>query len=185
MQCIALSHLGCRRLKALAGDPFSLSLFPLSCPPLVELRLPLFPFCISCEEEGRTGAMALWCLREVSFSMLPSFVWYVYGLWATPGWSIPWVCLSAGVATEDRCRDGCSYRDKVFCRDALPHRDKVAVAVPFLIAMVSRWPRRSRQYLCCLGCFHGSSWVVGMFPRAGLPLGPSGGERGRLPSCIQ
>ncbi|MQL69558.1 hypothetical protein Taro_001830 [Colocasia esculenta] len=31
--------------------------------------------------------------------MLPSPVWYVCGLWAAPGWSILWVCLSAGVAT--------------------------------------------------------------------------------------
>ncbi|MQL97760.1 hypothetical protein Taro_030459, partial [Colocasia esculenta] len=53
---VAASRLGCRRLKALAGDPFSLSLFPLSSLPLAVLCLPLFPLCILGEEEGRA-----WC----------------------------------------------------------------------------------------------------------------------------
>ncbi|MQM10866.1 hypothetical protein Taro_043764 [Colocasia esculenta] len=46
-------RLGCRRLKALAGDPFSLFLLPVSSPPPpVVLHLPLSPLCISGEEEG-------------------------------------------------------------------------------------------------------------------------------------
>ncbi|MQL91455.1 hypothetical protein Taro_024062 [Colocasia esculenta] len=49
---LAPSHLGCRRLKALAEDPFFLSLFPLSSPPPAVLHLPLFPLCVSGEEEG-------------------------------------------------------------------------------------------------------------------------------------
>ncbi|MQL87805.1 hypothetical protein Taro_020355 [Colocasia esculenta] len=40
--------------------------------------------------------------KATLFSMLPSPVWYVCGLWAAPGWSIPWVCLSAGVAIAVR-----------------------------------------------------------------------------------
>ncbi|MQL68611.1 hypothetical protein Taro_000896, partial [Colocasia esculenta] len=34
-----------------------------------------------------------------SFSMLPSPVWYVCGLWVASRWSIPWIYPSSGVAT--------------------------------------------------------------------------------------
>ncbi|MQL96771.1 hypothetical protein Taro_029458 [Colocasia esculenta] len=53
-----------------------------------------------------------------------------------------------------------------FCHGAFPCHDRVAVAVPFLIVMVSQRPWRTRQYLCCLGCFRGSGWGVGVCPRA-------------------
>ncbi|MQL97910.1 hypothetical protein Taro_030613 [Colocasia esculenta] len=114
--------------------------------------------------------------------MLPSPVWYVCGLWAALGWSIPWVCLSTGVATAVRVA---TPEEAVCCHDALPRRDRVAVAVPFPVTMVSRRPRGTQQYLCCLRCFCGSGWSVGVCPRASLPLGPSGGERDRLPHCVQ
>ncbi|MQL74458.1 hypothetical protein Taro_006821 [Colocasia esculenta] len=52
--------------------------------------------------------------------MLPSLVWYVCGLWEAPGWSMPWVYLSAGVATAVRV--------------ATPEK-AVAITVPFPIAM--------------------------------------------------
>ncbi|MQL69579.1 hypothetical protein Taro_001861 [Colocasia esculenta] len=87
----------------------------------------------------------------------------------------------------------CWCRDRGVCRDTrrgllsrrFSPRDRVAVVAPFPIAMVSRRPRGTRQYLCCLGCFRGSGWGVGVCPRAGLPLGPLGGERDRLPGCVQ
>ncbi|MQM15267.1 hypothetical protein Taro_048211 [Colocasia esculenta] len=66
------------------------------------------------------GSFSCFLVSLDGFSMLPSPVWYVYGLWAAPGWSIPWICLSAGVVTtacglllrrfapslEGYCRDG-------------------------------------------------------------------------------
>ncbi|MQM11638.1 hypothetical protein Taro_044546, partial [Colocasia esculenta] len=44
------------------------------------------------------GSFSCFLVSLDSFSMLPFPVWYVCGLWATPGWSIPWVCLPTGVA---------------------------------------------------------------------------------------
>ncbi|MQM17861.1 hypothetical protein Taro_050842, partial [Colocasia esculenta] len=70
-----------------------------------------------------------------SFSMLPFPVWYVCGLWAAPGWSIPWVCLSAGVSTAVHVATPEEASARVCCCDALPRRDRVAVVVPFPIAM--------------------------------------------------
>ncbi|MQM08927.1 hypothetical protein Taro_041782 [Colocasia esculenta] len=56
--------------------------------------------------------------------MLPSPVWYVCGLWAAPGWSIPWVCLSADVATAV-----CVVTpEEGYCRGPLPRRDGIATA---------------------------------------------------------
>ncbi|MQL70575.1 hypothetical protein Taro_002912 [Colocasia esculenta] len=49
--------------------------------------------------------------------------------------------------------------------------------------MGSQRARRVRQHLACLGCFHGRGWRVGVCPRVGLPLGPSGGNAaGCLPA---
>ncbi|MQL70057.1 hypothetical protein Taro_002373 [Colocasia esculenta] len=50
--------------------------------------------------------------------------------------------------------------------------------------MVLRRTRRVRQDLVCLRCFRGRGWRVGVCPRAGLPLGPSGRERGRCCSTL-
>ncbi|MQL76012.1 hypothetical protein Taro_008386 [Colocasia esculenta] len=66
------------------------------------------------------------------------------------------------------------------CRDALPCRDLALVTVALPVVMGSRRVRSVRQDLVCLGCFRGCGWRVGMCPRAGLPLGPFGGERGRV-----
>ncbi|MQL82022.1 hypothetical protein Taro_014490, partial [Colocasia esculenta] len=54
------------------------------------------------------------------FSMLPSLVWYVCGLWVALGWSITSVCFSVGVATA-------------VCVATL--EEAVVVTVPFLVAM--------------------------------------------------
>ncbi|MQM09309.1 hypothetical protein Taro_042179, partial [Colocasia esculenta] len=117
------------------------------------------------EEEG-----SAWCRGIVElawnsisyFSMLPSLVWCVYGVWVAQGWSIPRVCPSSGVATV-----------------------VVAIAVPFPITMVSQRPRGTQQCECVPRVFRGSGWGVGVCPRADLPLGPSRGEHGRLPHCVQ
>ncbi|MQL94917.1 hypothetical protein Taro_027580 [Colocasia esculenta] len=97
-----------------------LSLLPLSSPPPAVLRLPLSPLCVSGEEEGHAhvpGVVELaWSEEEVAnlmwigspswfvdsiyyFSMLPSPVWSVCGVWVALGWSIPWVYLSTRVTT--------------------------------------------------------------------------------------
>ncbi|MQL81239.1 hypothetical protein Taro_013687, partial [Colocasia esculenta] len=55
------------------------------------------------------------------------------------------------------------------CHDASARCDLlVAVALP--VALLSRWLRRARQDLACLGWFHGHIWGVGLCPRAGCPL---------------
>ncbi|MQM01392.1 hypothetical protein Taro_034147 [Colocasia esculenta] len=41
------------------------------------------------------------------------------------------------------------------------------VAVALTVAIPSRWLRRARQDLVCLGCFRGYGWHVGVCPRAG------------------
>ncbi|MQL91812.1 hypothetical protein Taro_024423 [Colocasia esculenta] len=61
-------------------------------------------------------------------------------------------------------------------RDLLPHRDLALVAVALPVALPSRRLRRAREHLVCLGCFRGRSWHVDVCPKAGLPLGPSGGN---------
>ncbi|MQL72126.1 hypothetical protein Taro_004461 [Colocasia esculenta] len=91
-------------LKALAGDPFSLFLLPISFPlPSVVLHLPLSPLCVSGEKEGRACVLGI-----------------VELAWR---WSIPWVCLSASVATMVRIAT---------LEEA---SSRVAVAVPFPIPM--------------------------------------------------
>ncbi|MQM10592.1 hypothetical protein Taro_043488 [Colocasia esculenta] len=62
------------------------------------------------------------------------------------------------------------------CRDEPAHRDAVLVAVALLVVIPSRRPSRSRQHLVSLGCFRGRGWRVGVCSRAGVPLGPSGGN---------
>ncbi|MQL96791.1 hypothetical protein Taro_029470 [Colocasia esculenta] len=114
--------------------------------------------------------------------MLPSPVWYVCGLWAAPGWSISWVCLSAGVATAV----GIATPEEAV---------DVTTLCPVAIGLPSRCPSPSRWYhdglggrdstCVCLGCFCGSGLGVGVCPKAGLPLRPSGGECDRLPGCVQ
>ncbi|MQL73283.1 hypothetical protein Taro_005643 [Colocasia esculenta] len=184
---VAPSRLGCRRLKALAGDPFSLFLLPLSSPPPPAVfRLPLSPLCVSGEEEGRARVPGvvelLWSEEKIASPCSPPPCGGVYGLWAAPGWSIPWVCLSAGVATTVRV--------------ATPE-DAFAIATlcPVATGLLSQCPSPSRWYhdglggtrqcLCVPRVFRGSDWGVGVCPRVGLPLGPSGRERGRLPRCVQ
>ncbi|MQM04154.1 hypothetical protein Taro_036947 [Colocasia esculenta] len=73
--------------------------------------------------------------------MLPSPVWYVCGLWAAPGWSIPWVWLSAGVVTADGCRNAFSCHDKV----------AVATLYPVVTGLLSQCRSPSRWYRDGLG----------------------------------
>ncbi|MQM09759.1 hypothetical protein Taro_042635 [Colocasia esculenta] len=65
--------------------------------------------------------------------MLPSPVWYVCGLWAAPGWSIPWVCLSAGVTIVVH---------------VATQEEAVAVAThyPVVTGLLSQCPSPSRWY---------------------------------------
>ncbi|MQL99635.1 hypothetical protein Taro_032360 [Colocasia esculenta] len=121
----------------MAGDPFSLSPSFPSLLPLRRYFVSLSPLCVfQARRRAVSGVPASWSLHGArrrspsgfvdsvsTFSKLPSPMWYVCGLWAAPGWSISWVYLSVGVATA-----GC-------CHDVLPRRNRVAVAVPFPIAM--------------------------------------------------
>ncbi|MQL74500.1 hypothetical protein Taro_006865 [Colocasia esculenta] len=51
------------------------------------------------KEEVANSTSSCFLVRLDSFSMLPCPVWYVCCVWVAPGWSIRWVCLSAGVVT--------------------------------------------------------------------------------------
>ncbi|MQM22415.1 hypothetical protein Taro_055467 [Colocasia esculenta] len=123
---------------------------------------------------------------------------------ATPGCSIPVVHLPVDVATTERVatseealpqsnatlsRPGLSrlvfLSRQDCCHDALSRCDLGLVAVALTVAMISRWLRRARQDLVCLGCFRGHGWHVGVCPRAGCALGTFWLERGRLPPCVQ
>ncbi|MQL89082.1 hypothetical protein Taro_021653, partial [Colocasia esculenta] len=98
-----------------------------------------------------------------SFSILPSPVWYMCGLWAAAGWSILWVCLSAGVATA------------VHVTTPEEASGQVAVAVPFPVVMVTSlclvtegdtfvavsWPRCQEGRVCRSG----SAWFLLCLPR--------------------
>ncbi|MQM17130.1 hypothetical protein Taro_050098 [Colocasia esculenta] len=69
---------------------------------------------------GRLAAVRV-AVSLDSFSILPSPVWYVCGLWAAPRWSIPWVYLSNSVASTVH----------------VTTPKELAVAVPFPFVMVS------------------------------------------------
>ncbi|MQL99720.1 hypothetical protein Taro_032446 [Colocasia esculenta] len=81
---------------------------------------------------------------------------------ATLGCSILAVCLPFDVATTVRV---------VTSEEASPW---VHVTVALPVAMVSQRVRRVQQHLACLRWFRGLGWHVGVCPKAGLPLGPSG-----------
>ncbi|MQL88273.1 hypothetical protein Taro_020827 [Colocasia esculenta] len=132
--------------------------------------------------------------------MLPSPVWWCVWLVGGPGMEHPvglplcW-CRDRGVRRDTR-RGVClvehdlivtrwSIAIRIAVATHFPVATRVAVAVPFPITMVSRRPRGTRQCLCVPRVFRGSGWGVGVCPRAGLPSGPSGGEHGRLPGCVQ
>ncbi|MQL94292.1 hypothetical protein Taro_026948, partial [Colocasia esculenta] len=114
-------------------------------------------------------------------------------VWGTPGCSIPAVGFPADVATTDCIvtsekasprSDVTLSRCVLLSRPASPSQQGL-VAVGLTVAMVSRWLRRVRQDLVCLGCFRGHGWRVGVCPRAECAHRTFEWERGRLPPCIQ
>ncbi|MQM08138.1 hypothetical protein Taro_040992, partial [Colocasia esculenta] len=145
----ALTHrVWFRRLKALADDPFFpfFFLFPfLSSGAAALAPTPVLVVSFAAIDVGELLLLKLQPPLVVpeelqvvavhSFSMLPSPVWYVCGLWAAPGWSIPWVCLSAGVVTAVRVATPEEAFARVCCHDTLPRRDRVAVMVPLPVVM--------------------------------------------------
>ncbi|MQL77353.1 hypothetical protein Taro_009790 [Colocasia esculenta] len=84
--------------------------------------------------------------------MLPSPMWHVCGLWATPGWSILWVCLSTGVATAVCV----ATPEEASARVAVTVRYPVATGLLSCCPSPSRWYRDGlggRVSACvCLGC---------------------------------
>ncbi|MQL71353.1 hypothetical protein Taro_003677 [Colocasia esculenta] len=149
----APSHLGGRRLKALAGFPFpflSLSPFP---PPLRGGKLsPLRRL----ELGGVGGSCGARERRRGARRRRP---WLREG----PPWGFR---LSQPVFLS---RQEC-------CRGALSRCNLGLVAVALTIAMISRRLRRARQDLVCLGCFRGHDWRVAYASGQAVPLEPSGGN---------
>ncbi|MQM05548.1 hypothetical protein Taro_038361 [Colocasia esculenta] len=76
-----------------------------------------------------------------------------------PGWSISWVCLSDGVAT------------RVCVVTPEEASARVAITVPFPIAMVSRQPRGTQQYLCVPRVFPWFRLGCRSVPQGWLALG--------------
>ncbi|MQL95287.1 hypothetical protein Taro_027950 [Colocasia esculenta] len=130
-------------LKALAGDPFFFFFF-------------LFPFLSSerdCLYPSRSGWIGSpwWFVDSIfCFYMLPSPMWCVYGVWVAPGWSIPRVCPSSGVATAVRVAtpEGVVVSGRVgltrWRRGLAVGCDLVATRFPIATGFLSRCPSPSR-----------------------------------------
>ncbi|MQL99396.1 hypothetical protein Taro_032118 [Colocasia esculenta] len=86
-----------RDLGAEGLRPWPVTLLPF--PPSPLFSSPFDRDCLNPSRSGWIGSPSWFVDSIYYFSMLPSLVWYVCSVWVAPGWSIPWVCLSAGICS--------------------------------------------------------------------------------------